>query len=176
MKSSLLPVVLMIAFVSGTCQGTAVPPVGCESKIDGLRNEVGALEKESNRVPYFQKFILTPAQQDPSNSLSVEWVLPNYPDALLAHVTVDHKVTEVLLPGATAAPSGGTTQAPYQVTFSSKLSELWQGSGIRQNSGVAWPSAAGCFGERRFRYKGDRGRVRSNHGTNTSRDYRVSGL
>jgi hypothetical protein len=84
-----------------------------------LRNEVGALEKESNQVPYFQKFILTPAQQDPSNSLSVEWGLPNYLDVPLAHVTVDHKVTAVLLPGATAAPSGETTQAPYQVTFSS---------------------------------------------------------
>ena len=98
-------------------QGTAVPPVGCESKIDGLRNEVGALEKESNQVPYSQKFILTPAQQDPSNSLSVEWGLPNYLDVPLAHLTVDHKVTAVLLPGATAAPSGETTQAPYQVTF-----------------------------------------------------------
>ena len=118
MKSSLLPVVLMIAFVSGTCTAQQCP-VGCESKIDALRNEVGALEKESNQVPYFQKFILTPAQQDPSNSLSVERVLPNYLDVLLAHVTVDHKVTAVLLPGATAAPSGATTQAPNQVTFSS---------------------------------------------------------
>jgi len=118
MKSSLLPVVLMIAFVSGTCTAQQCP-VGCESKIDALRNEVGALEKESNQVPYFQKFILTPAQQDPSNSLSVERVLPNYLDVLLAHVTVDHKVTAVLLPGATAAPSGAPTQAPNQVTFSS---------------------------------------------------------
>jgi hypothetical protein len=82
-------------------------------------------------VPYFQKFILTPAQQDPSNSLSVGWVLPNYLDVLLAHVTVDHKVTAVLLPGATAAPSGGTTQAPYQVTFSSNC----------RNSGKAPASA-----------------------------------
>lgn len=70
-------------------------------------------------MPYFQKFILTPAQQDPSNSLSLEWGLPNYLDVLLANLTVDHKVMAVLLPGATAAPSGGTTQAPYRVTFSS---------------------------------------------------------
>jgi hypothetical protein len=69
-------------------------------------------------VPYFQKFILTPAQQDPSNSLSVEWG-SQITWMCFWHVTVDHKVTAVLLPGVTAAPSGGTTQAPYRVTFSS---------------------------------------------------------
>jgi hypothetical protein len=118
MKSSLLPIVVTIAVVSGT--GTAQQwPVGCQSKIDALRNEVTALEKGFNQVPYLQKFMLTPTQQDPSNSLSVERVLPNYPDVLLAHITVDHKVTAVLLPSATAALSTATTQAPNQAIFSS---------------------------------------------------------
>ncbi len=81
-------------------------------------------------MPYFQ-IHTDPGPTSPSNSLSVEWVLANYLDVLLAHVTVDLKVTEVLLPGATAAPSGGTTQAPYQVTFSSNC----------RNSGKAPASA-----------------------------------
>jgi hypothetical protein len=118
MKSSLLPIVLTFAVVSGT--GTAQQcPVGCQSKIDALRNEVAALEKGSYQVPYLQKFMLTPTQQDPAHSLFVERVLPNYLDVLLVHVTMDHKVTAVLLPSATPAPSDATTRAPNQAIFSS---------------------------------------------------------
>jgi len=118
MKSLSLLIALMIAVVSGT--GTAQQcPIGCQSKIDALRNEVAALERGSNQVPYFQKFMLTPTQQDPSHSLSVERVLPNYLDVLLVHVTVDHKVTAVLLPSATPAPSDATAHAPNQTILPS---------------------------------------------------------
>ena len=121
MKSSLLSIVLTIVVVSGT--GTAQPcPVGCQSKIDALRNEVAALEKGSNQVPYLQKFMLTPTQQNLSHNLFAERVLPNYLDVLLVHVTMDHKVTAVLLPSATPAPSDATTHTPNQAIFSSSCS------------------------------------------------------
>lgn len=79
---------------------------------------MAALEKGFNQVPYLQKFMLTPTQQDPSHSLFVERVLPNYLDVLLARVTVDHKATAVLLPSATPAPSDATTHAPNQAICS----------------------------------------------------------
>lgn len=123
MRSSLLLIVLTIAVASET--GTAQQcPVGCQSKIDALQNEVAALEKGSNLVPYLQKFMLTPTQQNSSHGLFVERVLPNYLDVLLAHVTVDHKVTAVLLPSATPAPSDATIQAPNQAVFSSSCRTL----------------------------------------------------
>jgi hypothetical protein len=99
-------------------------------------------------------------------------VLANYQDVLLAHVTVDLKVTEVLLPGATAAPSGGTTQAPYQVTFSSNCRNSGKASAsakIAVSLGLLRQVASGS------NVFGDRGRLRSNHGAETSRDYRAIG-
>ena len=118
MKNSLLPIALTLALLSsiGTAQQC---PIGCQSKIDALRNEVAALERGSNQVPYFQKFILTPTQQDPSHNLFVERILPNYLDLLLVHITMDHKVTAVLLPSATPLLADAHAQGPNQATFSS---------------------------------------------------------
>jgi len=118
MKRSLLSFMLMIMAVSGTATAQQCP-IGCQSKIDALRNEVAALERGSNQVPYFQKFILTPTQQDPSHNLLVERILPNYLDVLLVHITMDHKVTAVLLPSATPLLADAPAQAPNQATFSS---------------------------------------------------------
>jgi hypothetical protein len=118
MKSSLLSVVLMIATVSGTGMAQQCP-IGCQSKIDALRNEVAALERGSNQVPYFQKFILTPTQQESSRNLLVERVLPNYLDVLLVHVAIDRKVTAVLLPSSTPLQADLPAPAPNQAIFSS---------------------------------------------------------
>jgi hypothetical protein len=118
MKNSLLPAALTIALLSGL--GTAQEcPIGCQSKIDALRNEVAALERGSNQVPYFQKFILTPTQQDPSHNLFVERMLPNYLDVLLVHITMDHKMTAVLLPSATPLVADAPARAPNQAIFRS---------------------------------------------------------
>ena len=117
MKSSLLSIMLTIV-AAGTATAQQCP-VGCQSKIDALRNEVAALERGSNQVPYFQKFILTPTQQDPSHNLFVERILPNYLDVLLVHVTMDHKVTAVLLPSATPLLADAPAQTPNRAIFQS---------------------------------------------------------
>ena len=58
------------------------------------------------------------AQQDPSHRPSAEQVLPNYLNVLLVHVTLDHKLTAVLLPSAHPT-SNPPSYTPNQATFSS---------------------------------------------------------
>src|SRR5713101_8656788 len=90
MKSCVLLAVLIIVVCCGI--GTAQEcQIGCQSKIDALKNEVAALDRAlAQQVPYLEKFNLTPTQQDPSHSPSAEQVLPNYLNVLLVHVTLDH--------------------------------------------------------------------------------------
>jgi hypothetical protein len=110
--------VLIIVVCSGI--GTAQEcQIGCQSKIDALKDEVAALERAfALQVPYLEKFNLTPKQQDPSHSPSAEQVLPNYLNVLLVHVTLDHKQTAVLLPSAHPT-SNPPSYTPNQVIFSS---------------------------------------------------------
>jgi hypothetical protein len=94
-------------------------PVGCESKIDSLRNEVMAQERALDQVAYFQTFTLTPTQQEPSHGLRVERVLPNYTDVLLVHVMVDHDNSAVLLPAPTQEQPSNSGFAANRIVFSS---------------------------------------------------------
>jgi hypothetical protein len=118
MKSYVLLTVLIIFVCCGI--GTAQEcQIGCESKIDTLKDEVAALDRAlAQQVPYLEKFNLTPVQQDPSHSPFAEQALPNYPSVLLVHVTLDHKQTAVLLPSANPAPNP-PSYAPNQAIFSS---------------------------------------------------------
>jgi len=117
-ESPILLTVLIIVVCSGI--GTAQEcQIGCQSKIDALKDEVAALERAfALQVPYLEKFNLTPKQQDPSHSPSAEQVLPNYLNVLLVHVTLDHKQTAVLLPSAHPT-SNPPSYTPNQVIFSS---------------------------------------------------------
>ncbi|MFZ0946811.1 MAG: hypothetical protein WAN19_01655, partial [Candidatus Sulfotelmatobacter sp.] len=99
-------------------------PVGCESKIDTLTNEVRAQERALNQVAYFQTFTLTPTQQDPSHGLWVERVLPNYADVLLVHVVVDHDNSAVLLPAPTQAQPPNSGFVANRIVFSSNCRNL----------------------------------------------------
>ena len=114
--------VLAIFWALAICSGISAGqrcPVGCESKIDTLTNEVRAQESALNQVAYFQTFILTPTEQDPSHSLWVERVLPNYTDVLLVHVMVDHDNSAVLLPAPTQAQPPNSGFAANRIVFSS---------------------------------------------------------
>jgi len=117
-ESPILFTVLIIVVCCGI--GTAQEcQIGCQSKIDALKNEVAALDRAfAQQIPYLERFNLTPTQQDPSHSPSVEQVLPNYLNVLLVHVTLDHKQTAVLLPSAHPAPNP-PSYTPNQAIFSS---------------------------------------------------------
>ena len=88
MKSErpILFTVLIIVVCCGI--GTAQEcQIGCQSKIDALKNEVAALDKAlAQQVPYPEKFNLTPTQQDPSHGPSAEQVLLNYLNVLLVPI------------------------------------------------------------------------------------------
>jgi hypothetical protein len=118
MKSYVLLTVLIIVVCCGI--GTAQEcQIGCESKIDTLKDEVAALDRAlAQQVPYLEKFNLTPVQQDPSHSPFAEQALPNYLNVLLVHVTLDHKQTAVLLPSANLA-ANPPSYTPNQAIFSS---------------------------------------------------------
>ncbi len=117
-ESPILLTVLIIVVCCGI--GTAQEcQIGCQSKIDALKNEVAALDRAlAQQVPYLEKFNLTPTQQDPLHSPSADQVLPNYLNVLLVQVTLDHKQTAVLLPSAHSAPNP-PSYTPNQATFSS---------------------------------------------------------
>jgi len=115
--------VLLTALIIVVCCGVGTAQecqIGCQSKIDALKNEVAALDRAlAQQVPYLEKFNLTPTQQDPSHSPSAEQVLPNYPNVLLVHVTSDHKQTAVLLPIPSAHPDPNPpSYTPNQAIFS----------------------------------------------------------
>jgi hypothetical protein len=118
MKSYVLLTVLIIVVCCGI--GTAQEcQIGCESKIDTLKDEVAALDRAlAQQVPYLEKFNLTPVQQDPSHSPFAEQALPKYLNVLLVHVTLDHKQTAVLLPSANLA-ANPPSYTPNQAIFSS---------------------------------------------------------
>ena len=112
----LLTVLIVVCSGIGTAQECQI---GCQSKIDALKNQVAALDRAlAQQVPYLEKFNLTPTQQNPSHGLSAEQVLPNYLNVLLVHVTLDDKQTAVLLPSANSAPSSPSS-TPNQAIFSS---------------------------------------------------------
>jgi len=117
-KSHILLAVLII-FVCCEIGRAQECQIGCQSKIDALKNEVAALDRAlAQQVPYLEKFNLTPTQQDPSHSPSAEQVLPNYLNVLLVHVTLDHKQTAVLLPSPHSALNP-PSYTPNQAIFSS---------------------------------------------------------
>jgi hypothetical protein len=94
-------------------------------------------------------------------------------DVLLAHVTVDHKVTAVLFPSATPVPSDATTHAPNQAIFS--LSCRNAGNVSSPAKVAVWLGPL-CQDASRHNVFGIRGTVeslRSNDWANTSRDYRL---
>jgi len=107
-----------LAICSGISAGQRCP-VGCESKIDTLTNEVRAQERALNQVAYFQTFTLTPTQQDRSHGLTVERVLPDYAEVLLVHVMVDHDNSAVLLPAPTQAQPPNSGFTANRIVFSS---------------------------------------------------------
>jgi hypothetical protein len=115
--------VLLTALIIVVCGGVGTAQecqIGCQSKIDALKNEVAALDRAlAQQVPYVEKFNLTPTQQDPSHSPSAEQVLPNYLNVLLVQVTLDHKQTAVLLPIPSAHPAPNPpSYTPNQASFS----------------------------------------------------------
>jgi len=116
-ESPILLTVLIIVVCCGISTAQECQ-IGCQSKIDALRDEVAALERAfAQQVPYLEKFNLIPTQRDPSHSPSAEQVLPNYLNVLLVHVTLDHKQTAVLLPSA--HPASNPPNTPNQAMFSS---------------------------------------------------------
>src|ERR1700716_566343 len=118
MKSCVLLTVLIIVVCCGI--GTAQEcQIGCQSKIDTLKDEVAAFDRAfAQQVPYLEKFNLTPVQQDPAHSPFAEQALPNYLNVLLVHLTLDHKQTAVLLPSANLA-SNSPSYTPNQTILSS---------------------------------------------------------
>jgi hypothetical protein len=115
--------VLLTALIIVICCGVGTAQecqIGCQSKIDALKNEVAALDRAlAQQVPYLEKFNLTPTQEDPSHSPSAEQVLPNYLNVLLVHVTLGHKQTAVLLPFPSAHPAPNPpSYTPNQAFFS----------------------------------------------------------
>src|SRR5260370_6721339 len=116
-ESPILLTVLIIVVCCGI--GTAQEcQIGCQSKIDALKNEVAALDRAlAQQVPYLEKFNLTPVQRDPSHSPFAEQALPNYLNVLLVHITLDDKPTAVLVPSPNPAPNP-PTYAPTQSLFS----------------------------------------------------------
>jgi hypothetical protein len=115
MKSLTLLTLLTIFVYSGISHAQQCSP-GCQAKVDALQNQVIALQAAISRAPFLQKFVLTPARQGTSQAASAELELPNYLNALLVHVTVDHNLVAVLLPAATPrAKSGAPT--PNQTVF-----------------------------------------------------------
>ena len=118
MKSCVLLTVLIIVVCCGIATAQECQ-IGCQSKIDTLKDEVAALDRAlAQQVPYLENFNLTAAQQDPSRSPFAEQVLPNYLNVLLVQVTLDHKQTAVLLPSANPAPNP-PSYTPNQASFSS---------------------------------------------------------
>ena len=115
MKNHILLTVLTVVVCYGISQAQQCP-IGCQTKIDALQNQVAALQKAIYQVPYLQKFILTPAPRDTSHSLFAEQDLPNYLNVLLVHVTVDRTIVAVLLPSATPT-SNSRGQTPNQAMF-----------------------------------------------------------
>jgi hypothetical protein len=118
MKSCVLLTVLIIVVCCGIATAQECQ-IGCQSKIDTLKDEVAALDRAlAQQVPYLEKFNLTPVQQDPTHGPFAEQALPNYLNVLLVHVTLHHKQTAVLLPSANPAPNP-PNNAPNQAIFSS---------------------------------------------------------
>jgi hypothetical protein len=115
MKNHILLTVLTVVVCYGIGQAQQCP-IGCQTKIDALQNQVAALQKAIYQVPYLQKFILTTTPRNTSHSLFGEQELPNYMNVLLVHVTVDHTIVAVLLPSATPT-SNSSGQTPNQAMF-----------------------------------------------------------
>lgn len=90
---------VLLALFTVACGGICSAqkcPVGCESKIDTLEDQVAAQTRAIDEVPYIQTFRLTPAPN--AHGLSSERELPGYADVLLVHVSVDHEESAVLFP------------------------------------------------------------------------------
>lgn len=115
MKNHILLSVLTVVVCYGIGQAQQCP-IGCQTKIDALQNQVAALQKAIYQVPYLQKFILTTTPRNTSRSQFGEQELPNYMNVLLVHVTVDHTIVAVLLPSATPT-SNSSGQTPNQAMF-----------------------------------------------------------
>ncbi len=93
-------------------------PVGCESKIDTLEDQVAAQARAMDEVPYIQTFKLTPAPD--AHGLSSERELPGYANVLLVHVSVDHEESVVLFPTQQITPPGPAAFALNRANLSSK--------------------------------------------------------
>ena len=115
MKNHILLTVLTVVVCYGIGQAQQCP-IGCQTKIDALQNQVAALQKAIYQVPYLQKFILTPTPRNVPKGLFAEQELPNYMNVVLVHVTVDHTIVAVLLPSATPT-SNSSGQTPNQAVF-----------------------------------------------------------
>jgi len=93
-------------------------PVGCESKIDTLQDQVAAQARAIDEVPYIQTFRLTPAPD--ATGLSSGRELPGYGNVLLVHVSVDHEESVVLFPTPQITPASQAAFALNRVNLSSK--------------------------------------------------------
>ena len=105
---------------SGICSAQKCP-VGCESKIDTLEDQVAAQARAIDEVPYIQTFRLTPAPN--AHGLSSERELPGYADVLLVHVSVDHEESAVLFPTPQVTPPGPQAFALNLANLSSKCQD-----------------------------------------------------
>lgn len=94
-------------------------PIGCESKIETLENQVAAQEKALSEIPYVQKFTLIPSP-DPAHGLTSERELQDYVDVLLVHVSVDHEQGAVVFPTAEIQALTAASPGLNRATLSSK--------------------------------------------------------
>jgi hypothetical protein len=134
MKRLIVLALSTVAACCGICSAQRCP-IGCESRIETLGNQMAAQEKALNEVPYVQKFTLTPSP-DPAHGMSSERELQDYVDVLLVHVSVDHEESAVLFPTAQAQPS-----APQ----SFQLNRAMLSSKCRGSGGASTPAKINVF-------------------------------
>lgn len=117
MKRFLVLVLSTVTAYGGICSAQKCP-VGCESKIDTLENQVAAQARTIEEVPYVEKFRITPSAD--AHGLSSERELPGYADVLLVHVSVDHEESAVLFPTPQISTSIPPPFGLNRVTLSSR--------------------------------------------------------
>ena len=132
MKRFILSALFSVAWC-GICSAQKCP-VGCESKIDTLEDQVAAEARAMDEVPYLQTFSLTPSRD--AHGLSSERALPGYAHVLLVHVSVDHEESAVLFP---------TPQIPTSTPLHFGLNRATLSSRCPDSSGASAPAKLNVF-------------------------------
>ena len=133
MKRFIVLALSTVTAYAGICAAQKCP-VGCQSKIDTLEDQVAAQARATDEVPYIKTFRLTPSPD--AHGLSSERELPGYADVLLVHVSVDHEESAVLFPTPQIPPSTPRPLGLNRATLSSKC---------RDSSGASVPTKLNVF-------------------------------